>query len=226
MLHWNTNAQHRVHKRPSLDPVQSQFKRIHIFRTCFSNVHFNIFLSLRLDLLLQFLKQNILHFFMKRFIFWDITPYSLKKVNRRFGRTCRLHLQSRRISQARNQRESRWQAERTLKMEAACSSETSVDFQQTPRRYIPKDRNLHIFCFPYTFYIPHFPFYRPNNITRSLLLLLVSGDLKFKLFNGDFINFVNSVTLINLSTMKTEQRIQSDIWWGKPWKAAALKTKL
>jgi hypothetical protein len=40
-------------------------------------------------------------------IFWDITPYSPMKVNQRFGRTRRLHLQGRRISQARNQLESR-----------------------------------------------------------------------------------------------------------------------
>jgi ferredoxin-thioredoxin reductase catalytic subunit len=45
---------------------------------------------------------------MKSSIFWDITPCSLLKINRRFGGTC-LHLQGRRISHARNQRESRWQ---------------------------------------------------------------------------------------------------------------------
>jgi hypothetical protein len=48
---------------------------------------------------------------MKTTIFWDITPYSPLKVNRRFGGIYRLHLQGRRISQARNQRESRWKAE-------------------------------------------------------------------------------------------------------------------
>jgi hypothetical protein len=31
----------------------------------------------------------------------------------------------------------------TLKMEAICSSETSVDFQRTTRRYITEDRTLH-----------------------------------------------------------------------------------
>jgi hypothetical protein len=31
----------------------------------------------------------------------------------------------------------------TLKMEVTCSSETSVDFQRTTQRYIPKDRNIH-----------------------------------------------------------------------------------
>jgi hypothetical protein len=30
----------------------------------------------------------------------------------------------------------------TLKMEATCSSETSADFRQTTRRYIPEDRTL------------------------------------------------------------------------------------
>jgi hypothetical protein len=43
-------------------------------------------------------------------IFWDITPCSPLKVNRRFGGTYRTHLQGRRIRRARNQRESRWQA--------------------------------------------------------------------------------------------------------------------
>jgi hypothetical protein len=42
---------------------------------------------------------------MKSSIFLDITPCNPLKVNRRFGGTCRLHLQERRISQARNQLE-------------------------------------------------------------------------------------------------------------------------
>jgi hypothetical protein len=46
---------------------------------------------------------------MKRTIFWSITPCSPLKMNRRFGGTYRLHLQVRRISRARNQRESSWQ---------------------------------------------------------------------------------------------------------------------
>jgi hypothetical protein len=40
----------------------------------------------------------------------------------------------------------------TLKMEAICSSESSVDFQRTTRRYIPEDSTLHIFI------SPQFPF--------------------------------------------------------------------
>jgi hypothetical protein len=40
---------------------------------------------------------------MKSAIFWDIKARSLLKVNRRFGGTYRLHLQVRRIREARNQ---------------------------------------------------------------------------------------------------------------------------
>jgi hypothetical protein len=83
---------------------------------------------------------------MKSSIFWDITTCGSLKVNRRFGRACRLHLQGRRISRARNQGESRWHAGfllgLTLKMEATCSSETSVNFQWTIWSYIPADRTL------------------------------------------------------------------------------------
>jgi hypothetical protein len=78
---------------------------------------------------------------MKGTIFRDITPCSPLKVNPRFEGTYRLHLQGRRTCLARNQRESRWQAE--LCLEAKCSSETSVNFQRTTRRYIPEDSTLH-----------------------------------------------------------------------------------
>jgi hypothetical protein len=47
---------------------------------------------------------------VKSTIFCDITPYSPLKVNRRFGGACRLQLQGRRISRARNLRESSWRA--------------------------------------------------------------------------------------------------------------------
>jgi hypothetical protein len=77
------------------------------------------------------------------------------KVNRRFRGTHRLHLQGRRISQARNQHERRWQVaftlvsclvhSLTLEMET-CSSETSVVFQWTTCRYIPENRNPHNQC--------------------------------------------------------------------------------
>jgi hypothetical protein len=49
-----------------------------------------------------------------------------------------------------HQRESRCLAYYlTLKMEATCSSETSVDFQLTTQLYIPEDRTLQEF-----FYLP------------------------------------------------------------------------
>jgi hypothetical protein len=84
---------------------------------------------------------------MKSIIFWDITLCSLLKVNGCFGGTYRFRLQGRRINRVRNQRESRWQAELcllvsysdnsfTLKIEAISSSEKSVEFSQTTRRYI------------------------------------------------------------------------------------------
>jgi hypothetical protein len=67
------------------------------------------------------------------------------------------------ISQARNQCESRWQAEPylayflTWKMETTCSSETSVDFQWTTWRYIPEDRTLYISLInTHIYYLGHF----------------------------------------------------------------------
>jgi hypothetical protein len=75
---------------------------------------------------------------MKSSAFWDIMPYSQFKVNRRFGVTCRLSPKGRRISQARDQHEAGSKQTR--------SSETSVDFQRTARRYIPEDRTLQIIC--------------------------------------------------------------------------------
>jgi hypothetical protein len=44
---------------------------------------------------------------MKSPVFWDITPCIPLKVNRRFGGTCRVPIQVRRISQARKQHEAR-----------------------------------------------------------------------------------------------------------------------
>jgi hypothetical protein len=68
----------------------------------------------------------------------DITPCIPLKVNRRFGRTCRIYLQGRR-------KKPEWKqvTSRTLKMEVKCSCETLVEFQQTTRRYIPDDKTLH-----------------------------------------------------------------------------------
>jgi hypothetical protein len=66
--------------------------------------------------------------YAKSYIFWDINPCSPLKVNRRFGGTCYLHLQSPRIRQARNQREA--------------DGKHCPDFGQTTWRYIPEYRNI------------------------------------------------------------------------------------
>jgi hypothetical protein len=68
----------------------------------------------------------------------DITPRSKMKVDRRFEKTYRLHLQDRR-EQARNQYEVELYFLVLLfgpEMEAICSSETSVGFNRSTRRYI------------------------------------------------------------------------------------------
>jgi hypothetical protein len=87
---------------------------------------------------------------MKSSIFWGLMLCSPSKVNQRSGRTCCLHLQGQRISQARNEGEAAcsvcyllhaWLM--ALKMDVTCSSETSVNFQQTTWGYILEDRTLH-----------------------------------------------------------------------------------
>jgi hypothetical protein len=89
---------------------------------------------------------------VKRSIFWDIIPGSPLKVNRRFGGTYRLHLQQETIMKQEVRRAmlatcftlvSYLLYSSTLTMEVTCSSETSVEFQQTTQRYSPEDRTLH-----------------------------------------------------------------------------------
>jgi hypothetical protein len=81
---------------------------------------------------------------MKSATFWDITPCSPLKANRRFGGTYRLHPQGRKVSRARNQQLCLPPAftlvscsvySPTLKMEAICSSETSVRIYQDTVSY-------------------------------------------------------------------------------------------
>jgi hypothetical protein len=98
---------------------------------------------------------------MKSTIFWDVTPCSPLRVNRRFGGTCRLRLQGR-INNFSKKPASKQVASTllvyhmlacwflaenipsTLKMEAICSSETSVDTRRTTRRYIPEVDTLQL----------------------------------------------------------------------------------
>jgi hypothetical protein len=51
---------------------------------------------------------------MKSPVFWNVTPCNPMKFNRRFGETYRLYLHGRKISRAKNQSESMWQAELVL----------------------------------------------------------------------------------------------------------------
>jgi hypothetical protein len=84
---------------------------------------------------------------MNKLVFWDMS-YSPLKVKRRFGETYHIHFQSPRISEAKKERENSTlppafmlvscaDFSSTPKMDATCSSETSVDFKQIRRRYIP-----------------------------------------------------------------------------------------
>jgi hypothetical protein len=84
-------------------------------------------------------------------IFWDIRPCSPFKVNRRCGGIYRFHLQGPERSRARNQLcfppafplVSCSAYSSTRKMEAICSSVTSVCFQRTTQCYISEDGTLH-----------------------------------------------------------------------------------
>jgi hypothetical protein len=79
-------------------------------------------------------------------VFWDITPCSPLSVIRRFGGTYRLHLQGRKNKLSKKTAWKQVESSAyfsTLKMEAICPSETSVDSQQTTRRYSPEDCTLY-----------------------------------------------------------------------------------
>jgi hypothetical protein len=73
----------------------------------------------------------------------DTLPCSPLKVNRRFEEIFRLHFQARRKRISSFTLVSCSAYSSTLKMEATCSSETSVDFHRTTRSYIPEVRTFH-----------------------------------------------------------------------------------
>jgi hypothetical protein len=74
-----------------------------------------------------------------RSVLWDITPCNPSKVNRRFGETCSLHEADNKLYAGLLLGLLLF----NLKLEAICSSETSIDFQRTIRLYIPGDRAFH-----------------------------------------------------------------------------------
>jgi hypothetical protein len=77
---------------------------------------------------------------MKRSVFWNITACSPLVVNRRFWRNISTRSKT---SEARKRHGTeRKQRLMILKMEATCSSETSVDFHRTTLSYIPEERTL------------------------------------------------------------------------------------
>jgi hypothetical protein len=69
----------------------------------------------------------------------------------------------------------------TLKMEAICSSETSVNTQQTTRHYIPEDATLH------------------NNRCENLKSYMVKHDMLFRNV-GCLVCFHPAITLVSCST--------------------------
>jgi hypothetical protein len=96
---------------------------------------------------------------MKSIIFWDMTPCSPLSFKRRFGGTYRLHLQG---------GINKFSLPpacllvfavliySTLKMEAICSSETSIETQRTTRRHIPEDDTLQISYLLYYITVAYF----------------------------------------------------------------------
>jgi hypothetical protein len=65
----------------------------------------------------------------------------------------------------------------TLKIETICSSETSIDFQQTTRRYFPEDSTLHNYCcenlksYPSSVFHVRDPFSPPYKVTGTIIVL-------------------------------------------------------
>jgi hypothetical protein len=73
---------------------------------------------------------------MKIAVVWDVAPYSLVDVYRRFRGTCCFHHQGGNV----------YQTFIALMMEAASTSETSVNFYQTTRHNNPEDSHFYKIC--------------------------------------------------------------------------------
>jgi hypothetical protein len=87
---------------------------------------------------------------MKISMFWYIMANKQSKVNRQFGEACRLHIQGRIRNQVRNKLEEGSKKTcltlvyclayySTVEIEVICSTEPSIDFQVTTRRYIAEE---------------------------------------------------------------------------------------
>jgi hypothetical protein len=96
-------------------------------------------------------------------IFWDIISCSLLKVNQGFGGICDLHFHG-------------------LKMEATCSSKTSVDFQRTTWCHIWEDRTLHNHSYEslksYTL-SNYFRLHKLYNVPLKMFFFPVTNSFKF-----------------------------------------------
>jgi hypothetical protein len=78
---------------------------------------------------------------MKNDVFWDVAPCRSCEMNRRFGGTYRLHLQSLLLPDHAGSSLADFS---TLKMEAIRYSETWVYFTESSRHHIPEDGILQI----------------------------------------------------------------------------------
>jgi hypothetical protein len=125
-------------RRSPLVPVLSNTGLVHALPLHFFKIQFNII----------FPSAPVFHVactVKKSSIFCDVTPCSSLVVNRRFGGSCHpLSSGSSRAVVATGCMLASCSAySSTLNMEAICSSETSLDFQRTARRYNPEDGTIH-----------------------------------------------------------------------------------
>jgi hypothetical protein len=113
--------------------IYTQFSSVSVLRSFWSSMAC-LESHRRLDHLLSYLPTSLLLFrfdvltaaTMKRTIFWDATPV---EVHRRFGGMYFLHLQARRVSQAKQDADTK-----------------RGELYRTTQPHIPEDRILHLFC--------------------------------------------------------------------------------